>query len=284
MILVTGATGNVASLLVPALLKSGESIRALVRDESKAQSLRELGAEVVVADMEQADTLGPALDGVDRVYLISDNGPTGAKQAINVIEAAKQAGSPHIVRQTAYGTPKSRIIKQHEEVKQALTQSGLPYTFVEPTFFMQNTMMAASTIASDGVIYWDMDDARLGMVDIRDVAEVAAKVLTSSGHEGKSYVLTGPASISFNDVASALSRATGREISYVSVPSEASRAAMVGMGIPEWIADGFVELSGGFREGFADLTTDNVEQVTGHAPISIGTFATDFAQVFGATG
>jgi uncharacterized protein YbjT (DUF2867 family) len=92
-------------------------------------------------------------------------------------------------------------------------------------------MVGASTIAPDGVIYWDMNAARLRMVDIRDVAEVAAKVLTSSGHEGETYVLTGPASISFNDVASALGRATGQDISYVSVPSEASRAAIVGMGM-----------------------------------------------------
>jgi uncharacterized protein YbjT (DUF2867 family) len=115
MILITGATGNVASLLVPALLKSWESVRALVRDESKAQSHKKLGAEIVVGDMEQADTLRPALDGVNKVYLITDNGPTGAKQA----------GNPHIVRQSAYGT-KSRIINQHEEVKHALTASGLP--------------------------------------------------------------------------------------------------------------------------------------------------------------
>jgi uncharacterized protein YbjT (DUF2867 family) len=86
---------------------------------------------------------------------------------------------------------------------------------------MQNTMMAAQTISSDGVIYWDMKDGKLGMIDVRDIVDVAAAVLTGSGHEGKSYILTGPEAISLQDVADTFSKVLGKDFKYVSVPGEA---------------------------------------------------------------
>ncbi len=284
MILVTGATGNVASLLIPALRDAGQEVRALVRDESKAQSLRDLGVEVVIGDMERPETLHRAVAGVDKILLITSNWPTGATQGRSVIEAAKAAGRPHIVRVGAFGSPKSRLVQHHQEVIKDLERSGLTYTLVQPTFFMQNVMMAAQTVSSDGVVYMPVRDGRLGMVDVRDVADVALKILTSEGHESKSYVLTGPVSISFHDVADGLSRATGKKVTYVDVPMEAARGSMIDMGMPEWTVDGFCELFEGFAEGFADLTTQNVEQLTGHPARSIETFCRDFGQVFGASG
>jgi uncharacterized protein YbjT (DUF2867 family) len=146
---------------------------------------------------------------------------------------------------------------------------------------MQNTMMAAQTIASDGVIYWDMKDGKLGMIDVRDIVDVALSVLTGSGHEGKSYILTGPEAISFHDVADTYSKVLGKEIKYVSVPGEAALESMVSMGVPEWIANGYVELSEGFSEGFANSTTDHVATLTGHPARSFEQFARDYAQVFG---
>ena len=283
MILVTGATGNVAGQLIPALREAGEQARALARDESKAQHLRDLGVEVAVGDMERPETLKAAVAGVDKIYLLSSNGQTGAQQARNVVKSANAAGRPYIVRQSGYGTSKCRIIQQHEEIENELEQSGLPYTVVKPTFFMQNTMMAAQTVASHGAVYMPMKDGRLGMIDIRDVADVALKVLTSEGHEGKTYVLTGPASISFHDVAAELSGAIGKEVTYVDVPLDAARESMLGVGMPEWTVDGFMELFEGFSEGFADKTTPYVELLTGHPARSFETFARDFAQAFGAS-
>ena len=280
-ILVTGATGNVASLLIPALRKADKQVRALVHDESKAQSLKDLDVEVVIGDMDRPETLERAVTGVDKIYLITSNGPTGAQQGRNVIKAAKRAGRPHIVRQTGYGTSKSRIIQQLEEVERELEQSGLPHTLVKPTFFMQNIMMAAQTVVSSGVVYMPFKDGRLGMVDVRDVADVALNVLNSEGHEGKTYVLTGPASISLHNVADELSKATGKKVTYVDVPLKAAQGSMVGMGMPAWIADGLVELIEGFSEGYADLTTPHVEKLAGHPARSFKTFARDFAQVFG---
>jgi uncharacterized protein YbjT (DUF2867 family) len=279
-VLVTGATGNTGSGLVPALRSAGVDVRAFVRDESKAQPLKDVGAEIVVGDLDQPETIGPAVEGVDKIYLLTWNGPTQAQQAISVIEAAKRAGNPHIVRHSMWGSEKSRIIKQGDQVEEAVKSSGLPWTLLQPTFFMQNTMMAAQTIASDGVIYWDMGDGKLGMIDVRDIVDCAAAVLTGRGHEGKSYILTGPEAISFHDVAATFSKVLGKDVSYVSVPGEAALESMVGMGVPEWIAKGYGELMEGFSEGFANSTTDNVATLTGHPARSFEQFARDFAQVF----
>jgi uncharacterized protein YbjT (DUF2867 family) len=279
-VLVTGATGNTGSGLVPALRKAGVNVRAFVRDEAKAQSLKDLGAEIVVGDLDRPETITPALEGVDKIYLLTWNGPTQAQQAINVIQAAKKAGNIHIVRHSMWGSEKSRIVQQGDQVEAALISSGLPWTLVKPTFFMQNLMMAAQTIASDGMLYWDTGDGKLGMIDLRDIVESAFAVLTGEGHEGKSYILTGPQAVSMHDVANTFSKVLGKKVTYVSVPGEAALQSMLSMGFPEWIARGFGELMVGFSEGFASRTTDNVATLTGHPARSIEQFVRDYAQVF----
>ena len=209
-ILVTGATGNVGSLLILKLTNLGADVRALVRDESKAQGLKDAGVEVVVGDLEKPDTLDAAFRGVDKVFLITPPNPNQVIQAENGIQAAKRTGSPVIVRLSAGAVKEMpgalpRVSGQHAEIDGMLKASGLPYTIIRPHNFMQNMMMAAQTIASEGVVYMAVKDGKIGMIDVRDIVDVAVKVLTEDGHEGKTYTLTGPASISIHDVAAALS-------------------------------------------------------------------------------
>ena len=279
-VLVTGATGNTGSLLVPALLKAGVDVRVFVRNEAKAKPLKDLGAEVVSGDLDEPGTILPAVKNVDKIYLLTWNGETQLKQAENVINAAKYEGVPYIVRHSMWGPENSRIIKQGDKIEEMIKSSGLQWTLLKPTFYMQNTMMAAQTISSDGVIYWDMNDGRLGMIDVRDIADSALAVITGEGHEGKSYILTGPGAISFNDVANTFSRVLDKEVKYVNVPGEAALQSMTGMGVPQWIAEGYVELSEGFSKNFANSTTENVKILTGHSARSFEQFAKDFAQVF----
>ena len=285
MILVTGATGNVASILIPMLLQSGQQVRALVHEEAKAPGLRDQGAEVVVADLEKPQTLDAAVAGVDKIYLIVGNGPNGAQHGINLIDAVKRSGGrPHVVRHGMFGDSRSRISPGHEQIAAALAESGLPVTTMRPTFFMQNTLAGAQTVASAGQLYWAMDDAKLAMIDIRDIAECAAAVLTSDGHVGEAYVLTGPQAVSFHDVANALSGALDKPVTYINVPNEALVQSMTEMGFPEWTAQGLAELMDGFKDGFAEEATDNVERLTGHPARSVETFAQDSAGFFGGQG
>ena len=279
--LVTGATGNTCSILIPALISAGQQVRAFVRDGKKAEGLKEAGAEIYVGDLDLPETIDAALVGVDQVYLCIWNGPSAAAQGINVINAIKKAGTdPFIVRHSAFGSKGSRIIQQIDEVDNALKASGLRWTSIKPTFFMQNLMMAASSVRSDGNIYWDWANGKAGMIDVRDVAESAFGALTGKAQEGKEYILTGPESVSMYDVATSFTKELGRQVNYIPVPHEASKNAMMGMGFPEFIVDGYIELNEGFTNGFADTANKNVEALTGHPARSVNNFTSDFKEYF----
>ncbi|MBM2822263.1 MAG: NAD(P)-dependent oxidoreductase [Thermoleophilia bacterium] len=282
--LVAGATGNTGSGVAASLLAKGRRVRALVRDEAKAANLREQGAEVTVVDLDRPETLTESLlDGVTAVYFVTWNGPSALQQSRNLLETITRSGAtPHIVRLSGYGTPQSRIISELAKCEDDLKASGLPWTIIKPTFFMQNVMMAASSVKDQGAVYFDWGSGKAGMIDLRDVVDCAVGALTRNrgAIEGETFVLTGPAAIGFADVAEILSRVIGRTVEYVPVPHAAASEAMLGMGVPEWIVKGYAELSAGFEDGFADLTTDNVQVLSGHAPGDFERFARDFAEVF----
>jgi uncharacterized protein YbjT (DUF2867 family) len=220
---------------------------------------------------------------VDVAYVVTRGMENQVEMAGNAVEAAKRAGVSRIVRQSAFiPEPALDTIlgRQHHEIDQLVESSGLPYTFLRPTFFMQNIMAAAQTVASDGVMYWPFGDGRAGMPDVRDIVDVAVEVLTSDGHEAATYTLTGPASISMHDVATAFTGALGKQVTYVDVPVQAAVDSMVGMGFPQFMADTFGELFVNFANNGADRATGDVEKVTGHPARSIDDFARDFSTMF----
>jgi len=283
-ILITGATGNVGRSLVKHLHTAEVDLRTLAHDEHEARSMRELGVEPVVGDFLKPETLGPALEGVSTIFLLTPIHPEQVAQATNVIRAAKESGNdPHIVRlsvhQASHEAP-TRISRQHAQVEDELISSKLPYTLLRPQSFMQNTLATARSVASESRIYQPFEDGRLGMIDARDIGEVAAKVLIEEGHEGKVYTLTGPAAISFYDVADALSDVLANEVRYIPISLEKAKEAMLGMGIPEWKADALNEYAKAHSEGYSDWTTGDFEKRTGHPATSYRKFASDFVQVF----
>ena len=283
-ILVTGATGKVGSALLDNLGNADVELRALIRNGSKARSLGLRNVEVVSGDFLESQTLRPALEGVDAIFLLTPIHPHQVQQAANVIDVASESGNdPHVVRlsvhQASHEAP-TRISRQHAEVEDRLASSGLPYTLLRPQSYMQNTLMAAPTVAFEGRIYQPMKSGRLGMIDARDIGEVAAKILTEEDHEGKVYTLTGPAAISFYDVAEALSEVLGKEVGYVPIPPEKAKEAAVGRGIPEWVADALNEYAKAHSKGYSDWTTGDFERLTGRPATSYKEFARDFEWVF----
>ena len=280
LILVTGATGHTGSGLVPNLLAAGARVRTLVRDPAKAEALRKQGAEVVIADLDKPETLGPALAGVDRIYMCLFNGPRQAKHGCNLIAAAKKAGTPHVVFHAASGSDRSRIIRDIAEVERELRASGLTWTILRPTFYLQNLMMAIPTVQSQGAIYLPMKEGRMAMTDVRDIADVAAKLLLEGGHEGKTYTLTTPTSFTIAEFAEVLGQELGKPVNYVPVPISAARESMVGMGIDPWIVDGYMELFEDFADGWGNKTSRDVETVLGHPARSVQQFVTDFKSAF----
>jgi uncharacterized protein YbjT (DUF2867 family) len=147
---------------------------------------------------------------------------------------------------------------------------------------MQNVMMAAPTVRDHGCLYFDWGNGKAGIIDSRDVVDCSVGALTgqATAIQGQTFVLTGPAAIGLADVAAILSDVTGRTVQYVPVPHQAAVDAMIAMGVPPWIAEGYAEIHAGLEDGFADLTTSNVHALSGHQPRGFEQFARDFADVF----
>lgn len=280
LILVTGSTGNTGSGLVPALLAGGARVRALVHSPAKAAPLRALGAEVVIGDLGKPETLTAAVAGVDRIYLCLFNGPDQATHGRNLIAAARAAGRPHVVHHSASGSDRSRIIRHIAEIEAELRASGLPWTIVRPTFYLQNMMMAIPTVASQRTIYLPMKQGRMAMTDVRDIVDVATRLLLDGGHVSQDYSLTTPEAFTIGEFATALGTELGTPVQYVDVPISAARESMVGMGMEPWIVDGYMELFEGFAGNWGNKTSNDTQKILGRPARGYRQFIADFKGAF----
>lgn len=275
MILVTGATGNVGSRLVRELAAAGAPTRALVhRPESEAE-LQELGVDTVVGAFEDAESLRRAVDGVERVYIVSPPAVDGmVRQQLAVLEAARAGGVRHVVKQSSIAADEdtdASLVAAHRRVEEAIEGSGLAWTHLRPHWFMTNELGQAGTIVADGVFYAP-DVTEISLIDPADIAAVAARVLTSDGHEGKAYLLTGPQLLSYSDVADVYSRVLGRDVRWQEVSMEQARDSMR-ESLPEELAVGFAEVMTRYREGGVCRSVSPwVEELTGRPPSSFEDF------------
>src|SRR3954463_1616771 len=229
MLLVTGATGTTGTEVLRGLRARDVAVRALIRDEAKADAVRELGAEPAMAEMGDPKTLEPALDGVEGAYLVSPVSPMQAEYEQVFVETAKAAGVQHVVKLSvigASGESPLRFARNHAVVEQALRDSGLAWTFLRPNGFMQNNL-SWPTRVQDGTFYSPVPDAAFSIVDARDVAEVAAVALTEEGHEGKAYGLSGPEAAPYRAEANRLFKAAGGDTEVEEIPVETLKRELV---------------------------------------------------------
>src|SRR5919199_6775597 len=282
MLLVTGATGTTGSEVLRALKDREVPARALVRDETKAHHLRDLGFEPATGDLGDPRTLRPALEGVERAYLVSPSGPMQSELEQTFIETAKEAGVRHIVKLSVIGAnPEAplRFARSHGKVEQALKESGLAWTLLRPTAFMQNTLAWGPQV-HDGTFYSPVPDAAVSIVDARDVAGVAAAALTDPAHAGKSYGLSGPEAVSYREQARRLFAAAGREVNVEEVPVEDVKRELVRAGVPPWNAEGWAEQFVLYADGGVTMVTTGVNDALGRAPRDLDTFAADHVEAF----
>ena len=284
MILVTGATGLNGGELVRRLSARGVPVRALVRSRAKAEALRSLPmVEIVEGDMARPDTLAEALRGVGRALLISSSDPTMLEVQSNFIDAAKRAGVRHIVKFSGImpdiDSP-FRFARMHGEIERRLERSGLAFTHLRPGEFMHAYFRQVPSILAKGAMFLPMEDARIASIDIADIAEVASFVLTTSGHEGKIYPLTGPEALTMAEVAERLARATGKAIRYVSITPEEARKVRLAAGMPPYLVDALDELYAERRRGKEARVFPTVEAILGRPATPFDTFASRYAAVF----
>jgi uncharacterized protein YbjT (DUF2867 family) len=283
MILVVGATGTNGREVVGRLADAGQAVRALVRNPAKAGELNRPNVELVAGDLGNPSSLDAAMAGVDRAFFLAPVDQRYVAWFRNFLDAAKRAGKPHVVKFSGMGASTdspSELMRQHAETDAALAASGLPYTILQPNSFYQNMLWSVATIKDQGAFYLPVGEARQSLVDVRDIAAVAVAVLRGSGHEGQTYEITGPESLSYHDVAAKLSAALGKPVNYVPVPPEAALESMLKSGMPEWNARAVTDLYGAFATGAYARTTDTAGRLSGKAPIPFEQFVRDFAAAF----
>jgi uncharacterized protein YbjT (DUF2867 family) len=282
-VLVTGATGTVGRHVVGELRRRGVAVRALVRDPARAGDA--LGPEVslAVGDFADPDSLRAAVHGTERVYLACGNHPSQVEWETAMIDAAVAGGVRRIVKLSAIdariGSPVA-FADAHGRIERHLRATGVGHVLLRPAFTMVNLFAAADGIRQAGALFLPGTGAKVAMIDPRDVAAVAAVALTTDGHDGRSYELTGPVALTFDDVAAQLATVLDRPVGFVGVPDAAAFGQLLGAGVPEWYATNVVAQFGLLRAGSQADVRDVVRVLTGREPRSLGDFLRDHAGAF----
>src|SRR5262245_19488916 len=278
MILITGATGNNGRELVRQLAAAGQRVRALVRNTAKAADLKSTNVELAIGDFDQPATLDAALRGVEKAFLLTPVAEHFVEWQSAFIEAAQRAEVKHLVKFSGMGADsnvKAELLRLHNETDNLLRKSAVPFTILQPNSFHQNILSSAETIKTQGAFYWPLKNAAQSTVDIRDVNAIAARAFTSPGHEGNTYVITGPEALTFQQAAEKLSAVLGRDIQYVDVPLSAAEDGMRKSGMPEWNVHALGELLSYFASGAAATVTNSVPRLLRRPAISFEQFVQD---------
>ncbi|HMW31993.1 MAG TPA: SDR family oxidoreductase [bacterium] len=280
-IFIAGATGTTASQLLKHLATLGVKVKAGVRDIKKAETLASEYVAPVHIDYTLPSSIENALRGVKQLFMLTPFTDESVTMGKRIVDAAKKAGVQYIVKLSAAGAdaePGITLVRWHREVEKYIEASGIPYTHLRPNSFMQNFINFFPP--QNDVIYLPLGEGKVSWVDVRDIAAVAAHVLTHSGHAGKAYTITGPDALSVTEVSKILSEATGKTISYTDVPEEAARKTMVEMQMPNWAIDGLLELHAINKAGYAAEISNVTRDMTGKDPIDFERFAKDNAARF----
>jgi len=292
MILVTGATGQYGAKAIEHLLNKGVEaphISALVRDAAKGQKLQDQGIELRVGDYTNADSLEKAFQGVDTLLLVSSNdrGAVENRTAhhVNVIKAAKAAQVKHLVYTSFVTKPAFQdsaiagFLTSHAETEQFLKDSGLTYTILQNSIYLEMIpLFAGAQVAETGVILFPAQEGKASWVLREELAEAAANVLTTEGHENKTYVLANTEATSFQDIARDLSRRLGKDIRYQSPPVEEFQATLKQASVPEVYIDLFTTWASAVAQGMMDVQDSTLAAFLGRKPTTTAQFIT---QIYG---
>jgi uncharacterized protein YbjT (DUF2867 family) len=281
MILVTAATGQIGGQTARDLLAAGAPVRALVRDLARATGLE--GAELIVGSFDDDVALARAIDGIDGMLLAGRDSPDAVAQHQRVLAHARRAGVEHIVKLSAIGaSPDSRValMREHHEVDEEIRQGPASWTFLKPHLFMQNLLRAAEAIQRDGELAAAMGDERFPLVDTRDAGAAAATVLADpTRHAGEVYNLTGPAALSYDQVAAAMAAVAGRPVTYKPVQPDAQQARLIDAGLPDWRAYDLAHIASAYAPA-DNIVSPDLEALLGRPPRSLAEFLDDHREAF----
>lgn len=267
-ILVTGANGTIGKAVISSLTEKGESFVAAVRDLDKAKSQFPAGTEIVQFDFADSATFAAATAGVDRVFLLGPPLVLNLDELLTpFIDYLKQKSILRVVYVSALGLDLVPELPFHTRVVEKLTRDGFDLTVMKPSFFAQNfNTYERDNILQRGVTFVVAGTGKVGFVDAHDIGRSIAAVLTSDGHAGKDYTLTGPESHSHTEAAQLLSEITGKAIVYPQPSADDYRGALAAAGAPAFVADYMINVYSIIANHNADVVTDHVERLTGRIP------------------
>ena len=274
-VLFLGAPGLVGNHVIPALAEAGIPVLAGSR-----RGLVVGGAAGVTVDMRDPENLARTMQGIATVAFVIPDVIDMEVLGLNVVSAAQSAGVRRLLWFSSFGaSPKNeaRFSSRHPVIDEAVRSSGIPYTILRPSFFMQDfTAFYGETIRTAGAIFLPLGDARISHLDLRDLGEAAVAVLRNDRHLGSSYDLSGPEALHTSEVAEQIGSAIGRTIRYQSIPAAALEAELRGAGADPYCAEGLAELYAWIRDsGLGSEVTPAVEQLLGRKPTPFGKFAVD---------
>ncbi|MFF7938813.1 SDR family oxidoreductase [Nocardia gamkensis] len=265
-IAVTGASGQLGRLVVEELSRAGSTPVAIVRDPGKVADLAERGVDVRGAAYDDPAALERALDGVDRVLLISGN-EFGARvaQHTNVIRAAQRAGVELLAYTSIPGATDNPLIlaQEHKGTEAVLAESAVPHVLLRNGWYWENYVGGLAHAVESGVLHGAAGEGRVAGAARADYAEAAARVLTTDGHAGRVYELGGGESLTYAELAQAISEAAGKPVRYENLPEADYAAALIQAGLPGAYAEALADADAGIARGILDVRSGDLEKLLG---------------------
>jgi uncharacterized protein YbjT (DUF2867 family) len=279
--LITGATGNVGSLVVKRLIDRGERPRLFVRDPRKASTQYQDQVEIFVGDLDSPKSLKPALEGADALLLVTV-GENLAGQDEMAAKEAKAAGVARVVKLSSYDAREQNCGTGvwHAQGESAIRAAGVPWTFVQPSGFMSNALFWASSIRLNGVLRTATENGKVAFIHPDDIAEVVTEGLLSEAYLGQSLPITGPEALSYAEMAATIGDAIGKPIRFQSISEEEARQQQVGRGVPAPLVEAHLSIFRAIREGRLATVTDTVEQLLGRRPATFDQWVKENAAAF----
>jgi uncharacterized protein YbjT (DUF2867 family) len=280
-ILVTGATGNIGGEIIKALATQAIPARAMVRNPAKAAKLD--GIELVEGDFDNPTALNTALTGIKRAFLILPDSSEAERLGQNFLEAATQVGLEQIVYLSMWGAEENTAIsfaKIHWQTEQQIKANRVGYTFLQPNLFMQNFLRQAPGIVAQGSVSLPMNEGKVSIVDIRDIAATAAGLLVNGGYKNETVIITGSESLTYPEATRQIGEIIGKEITYNVLSFETAKESYLKFGMNPTYVNDLIELYRLFDSGYGQAVTDVVEKIGKKKPYTFKQFVQDHLQAF----
>jgi uncharacterized protein YbjT (DUF2867 family) len=281
-ILVTGATGTIGREAVKSLMQANANVRAGILSEKEAEKVNLSGAQTAIFDFENHESVNAALNGVEKVLLITPFTDKMVDYTRTLVDAARNAGVKHILKismMNADSKSSSDVLKMHAEAEELVANSGIPFTIIRPNWFMQDFLNYATSIKNQGTYRAPINlKGSISFVDVRDVANVCALALMSNG--GGTYTLTGPQTFTYRQVEDNFAYVLTKRIIFKEMKDEEFVSTMKGYGLSDWQINALLGLyDEAEKETFAEIIPTTAE-ILGRKPETFKTFIKAYAKEF----